>query len=116
MTIEEFYAVIGGDYQEALTRLMKDSLIERFVLKFENDPSFKELSDFLAAQNTEEAFRAAHTLKGVCRNLAFAKLGDSASEITEMLRAGNLEEALTYFPTVQADYDTVISTLAVLKG
>lgn len=34
MDIKKFYEEIGGNYEEALSRLMNDSLIERFVLKF----------------------------------------------------------------------------------
>ncbi|MCF0262036.1 MAG: Hpt domain-containing protein [Sphaerochaetaceae bacterium] len=116
MTIKEFYDAISGNYNEALGRLMKDSLIQRFVLKFANDQSFTELSSNLESGNTQEAFRAAHTLKGVCMNLAFTKLGNSASEITELLRADNLEMAKQYFPTVKEDYELVISCIAKIEA
>ena len=36
MTIKECYAIIG-DYEDALARLMKDSLLKRFLGKFTED-------------------------------------------------------------------------------
>ena len=115
MNIEELYAKISGNYQEALTRMLRESLVERFVLKFANDKSFAELEINLQAGNTELAFQAAHSLKGVCKNLAFTKLADSSSEITELLRAGNLEAARIYLPIVEEDYDIVIEALGKLS-
>ena len=115
MNIEEFYAKISGNYPDALARLMRESLVERFVLKFAKDKSFEELEANIEAGHTELAFQAAHTLKGVCKNLAFTKLADASSEITELLRAGKLEAAKIYFPLVKAEYDIVIEALGKLS-
>lgn len=111
MTIKEFYEKTSGNYQEALNRMMKEALVQRFALKFINDGSFNELTAGLAEGNTEIAFRAAHTLKGVCMNLAFTKLAGSAIEITEMLRSGDIDAAKVYFPAIKADYEMVIAAL-----
>ncbi|MCF0142580.1 MAG: Hpt domain-containing protein [Parasporobacterium sp.] len=111
MTVAEFYEAVSGDYAEATKRLMKDSLILKFIQKFPADPSFAELKAALEAGDTETAFRQAHTLKGVCANLAFTQLTASASEITEFLRAGKLDDAKACFPKVSADYETVITAL-----
>ena len=88
-SITECYEALGGSYEEALGRLMKDSLIEKFVRKFPADPSFTQLQDALAEGNLQDAFRAVHTLKGVAYNLAFTRLGDAASALTEVLRPEN---------------------------
>lgn len=69
MTIKECYEKVGSDYDGVLKRLGSEALVKRFAVKFLNDPSFQELTDGLAAQDGEKAFRAAHTLKGVCRTL-----------------------------------------------
>lgn len=86
MNLREMYTELGGSYDEALGRLMNDRLIERFVLKFPDDPTMKTLEDAVNAGNTEGAFRAAHTLKGVAANLAFTDLSKAASALTEQLR------------------------------
>lgn len=63
MTIQEFYAVTSGNYDEALKRLMRPDFVKRFALKYLTDPSFAELTSNLESDNTEVAFRAAHTMK-----------------------------------------------------
>lgn len=121
MTEKEFYDRIGGSYSEALERLMKDSLIRKFVLKYPGDPSFSMLSDALAAKDWDEAFRAVHTLKGVALNLAFKKLGGAAQELTELLRPQTRDvsdpariDAL--FGAIKAAYDEVISAIGELNA
>lgn len=86
MHIEECYQEMGGDYADVCTRLPSPRLIQRFVLKFPEDPSFEMLRSAMEAGDRAEAFRAAHTLKGVCANLSLARLLASASALTEVLR------------------------------
>ena len=80
MTIKECYEKVGSDYDGVLKRLGSEALVKRFAVKFLNDPSFQELTDGLAAQDGEKAFRAAHTLKGVCLNLGFTELYKVSAE------------------------------------
>lgn len=59
------------------------------------------------AGNREEAFRAAHTLKGVCRNLGIERLAGSVEIITEVLRKEQEtvpEEAAALLEDVKKDY------------
>lgn len=91
MNLKEFYAAIGGDYEGTVARFLTEERVKRFVLKFENDPSYDYLFESLKSGDVDGAFRAAHTLKGVCQNLGFDRLYEISSEITEILRAGSLE-------------------------
>lgn len=88
MTLEELYETIGGDYRSTKSRFMTDERILRFVRKFPLDQSYQTLESSLAAGNQAEAFRAAHTLKGVAQNLGFTALYEIASAVTEVLRGG----------------------------
>ena len=74
MTLQEFYARVGGDYSATLSRLPSEALIKKFVLKYPGDPSFEQLRAALDAQDWELAFRASHTLKGVAQNLGMDRL------------------------------------------
>lgn len=87
MTLQECYAAMQGDYEDAIGRLRSERLVQKFVLKFLNDGSYDLLCRSLETNNREEAFRAAHTIKGVCQNLGISKLGGSSSRLTEALRA-----------------------------
>ena len=88
MTLQECYAALGGDFEEVKSRLRSERLVEKFVLKFLADPSYDALVSSMDAQNYEEAFRAAHTIKGVAQNLSFTALYQSGSALSEALRNG----------------------------
>ena len=75
MTIEQCYEQLHGDYAQVIQRLPSPALVERFIGKFLDDGSFSELTSAMAAGQTEAAFRAAHTLKGVSANLGFDSCG-----------------------------------------
>ena len=106
MTLKECYAALGGNYDEVIGRLRSERLVQKFVLKFLNDGSYQLLQESLAAGDREEAFRAAHTLKGVCANLAFNELLESSEALTEALRDGKPAEpgAEALVARVEADY------------
>ena len=116
MTIKECYEAIGGDYEAVYQRMMKkDSLIMKFTKKFLNDTSYKSLKDNLSGGNIEEAFRAAHTLKGVAQNLAFEKLYKPSSDLAEILRAGSTEGAGELMEIITKEYKKTIAAISELE-
>lgn len=86
MTLKEFYAQIGGNYEDTLHRLPSEALVHRFVLKYPADPSVAQLRDSVSAADWETTFRAAHTLKGVAQNLGFERLYQVSAVLTEAMR------------------------------
>ena len=115
MTLEAFYAAIDSDYKSALVRMgNSEKILGKFVRKFAGDKTAGELFTSYESGDYTTAFRAAHTLKGLCANLGFNKLQQSASELTEALRGGvadNADELLTKF---RADYGSLIDALGQL--
>ena len=90
MTIEQCYKLIGSDYEDVLERFAgKTMLVEKFARKFAADSSYQILADSMGKADFEEAFRAVHTLKGVCANLGFTQLFKVPSDLTEELRGGD---------------------------
>ena len=74
MTVKEVYSEVGGNYEDVISRLRTDERVARFLAKVASDGSFVLLEKSFSEKNTEEAFRAAHTIKGVCMNLSLTKL------------------------------------------
>lgn len=99
-----------------LGRLYSDALVQKFVLKFLSDQSFQLLESSLKEENYEDAFRAAHTLKGVSQNLSFTKLYHSNHEITEALRTKNYDQAHQLLATVAADYAQTAAAIKAYQG
>ena len=89
MTLAELYEQIGGSYDDALSRLQSDALVSRFIVKFLDDQSCRNLIAAWKAGDEGAAFEAAHTAKGVCANLGITGLATQASDICEALRPGN---------------------------
>ncbi len=112
MTLEELYRAIDGNYQSICERLRKEERIEKFVLLFLKDQSYSMFQEAIQAGHTENAFRAIHTLKGVCMNLSFDELYRFASEITEFLRADDLSHAMEILPDFVKCYEKHFQTIS----
>ena len=65
----------------------------------------------LEAKDGERAFRAAHTLKGVCINLGFDRLYNVSAELTEKLRGREIEESEELFEQVEKEYHALTAVL-----
>ena len=114
MTLEQMYAAIGGDYKGVMERLPNADFVRRFALKFLQDDSFPNLKKALEAQDAPTAFRAAHTLKGVCQNLGFSNLYAPTYTLTETLRAGQLEGTQEQFAKVAEQYKRTVDAIRAL--
>ena len=111
MTIKSLYEAVGGDYEDVVRRLISEEFAAGLAVRFLDDDEMEKLGAAMATRNIEEAFRAAHTLKGVALNLGFKNLGRSASELTEVLRKRTFDGTDEPFEKVRADYAVVISAL-----
>ncbi len=113
--LEEFYRRVGADADEVVRRLgVGEELVVCFALRYREDDTFERLAAALDADDTEEAFRAAHTLKGSSGTLGFERLYRKASDMTEILRRGELERAKDSLPVLEEEYDNVIAALGRL--
>lgn len=110
--IETLYQMAGGDYAGVIGRLRTNERVAKFVTMFADDTSYDNLVTNMAEQNWEEAFRAAHTLKGISRDMGFIDLSEYASDITEALRADEHERAQELLPSVQEEYQHVAEAIA----
>lgn len=116
MTLKEFYQEINADYDEVMGRLGNEMLIARFVHKFLEDKSYQMLCDAVEENDYEEAFRGAHTLKGVCQNLGFSNLFQPASELTERMRGGKRPENWDLMDRITEEYKKTIAAIQKLEA
>ena len=78
----------GADTEKGLALCMgNEAMYLRLVSSVPSEKRFDDLSNALSEGNLDEAFDAAHALKGVLGNLSLTPLYEKASEITELLRA-----------------------------
>lgn len=104
----------GVNWEEVKERLVgNEDLVEKFILKFKNDPSMGRLQNGLESADAEEAFQGAHALKGVASNLALdgnGFLGD-VLEITEILRPRTIGNAKEVYDRIKPRYDELIGII-----
>ncbi len=116
MTLKECYMQMGADYEGIVQRLRSEALIQRIILKFPQDPSYQELCQALKDKNIEVAFRAAHTLKGVCQNLGFNNLYEPSAELTERLRPLQEVETDDLMQKVTEEYNRTIQAIEAFRN
>ena len=95
MTVKECYEQIGSDYAGVLKRLGSEALVKK---------------------DGETAFRAAHTLKGVCLNLGFDRLYESSAALTEHLRGRDCSGYEALFEELTVRYEALMAALKELEA
>ena len=100
----------GANVDEALVRcLNNETFYLTLVNKAMNDSGFDKLKEACESGDLDQAFDAAHSLKGVTANLALTPILQPVVKITELLRA---RTAMDYKPLVEeilSERDTLIS-------
>ena len=112
MTLESFYNTIGGDYKKTVERLYNENLLRKFVMKYRNDGTFAQLREAHDSKNWEEAFRAAHTLKGIALNLGFDALYTVSSELTEAMRGDKPLTDMGLWTAVDEKHRQIVEAIA----
>ena len=110
LTIEKLKA-FGANAEEGLQRCMNnEAFYLKMVSRFMEDKTFEKLKASVASGDLEEAFKAAHALKGVLGNLSLTPLFDIIYEMTELLRN---QTKCDYGPYI-AKYEALYQNLAAL--
>lgn len=87
MTVDELKK-LGANVEEGIARCAgNEAFYLRLVPKALDEGKFQELDQNVREKRFQEAFEAAHALKGVLANLSLTPIYEPICEITELLRA-----------------------------
>lgn len=111
MTLQDCYSEIGADYKGFCLFLGNESIAKRIALKFPNDETYPSFCRAIKEENYEEAFRMAHSLKGIAANLYLTNLKDISSQVTETLRAKKEKPADELLQKLSDVYNKIISSM-----
>ncbi len=114
MNINEVYDILGGNFREVSARLGSERIVDKFLRRFPEDPSYRNLTDARAAGDVGGAFLAAHTLKGIASTLGLADLYSAASVLTEELRPREKMAEERYFSAVDEAYYRAVGAISSL--
>ena len=111
LTLEKLQE-LGIDTKEGLNRCMN---MEAFYFKMLGmgltNEYFETLEKAIADNKLDEAFEAAHALKGVIGNLAIAPIYEPLAEMTEMLRAKQSADYATIYKPIKEIRDKLVALL-----
>lgn len=116
MNLKDCYIKFGGDLDDALKRLRREEMVQKFVCKFMDDKSFDLFEESMGKKDYDEALRAVHTLKGISQNLSFTRLVESSTIVTKALRANDWDKAADMMPQLSKDYHEVIDAIEELQN
>jgi HPt (histidine-containing phosphotransfer) domain-containing protein len=89
MTLQELYASIGENCDQALRVLRVEKLVDKHIRRLPTNGVIESLLSAGETMDPVRLFEAAHAAKGNCANLGLMKLSAAASEIAEEYRPGN---------------------------
>lgn len=114
-SFKEKFIAAGNDYAALSERTFEDeTLIAELMKMLLADDSFSKMRDCMDKGETENAFRAAHSLKGSCGMLGFTALFESMKLITDFLRYGELDSAEKVYPQVLSEYEKAMELISEL--
>lgn len=91
-TLKEDLIALGIDYNKALERFLgKPDFYREFLYQFPDDPQLDTLLAATKDHDVKKAFKAAHTLKGLCGNLGLNNLLKPILPLVEILRKDSFD-------------------------
>lgn len=86
-------------------------IYEELLMTFPEDENFDKMLAAIHEGKVEEAFRAAHSLKGVTGNLSMVRLHERLLPLVELLRNGSLEQVEQLLAPVTECYKETIRAI-----
>lgn len=110
MTVQDFYAQINCDFKEVFGRLGSEERVIKFVKLFFTTGDIEALETALNQKDGNEAFEAAHRLKGNSLNIGFTNLSHITEELVEPLRPRQITDETAIkelYSKVRTEYDRI---------
>lgn len=103
---------LGINVESALARFMGiESIFFKSLKLFLSDTNLEIAQNALQNEQGEEAYKAMHTIKGVCGNLSMEKLFNLSEELCSLLKNSDLAAAKEKFPKFLQEYKTLTEGL-----
>lgn len=105
-------AEYGIDLPDAMERMDNDAaLYERLAFKYLNNTNYVDFVAAMEAKAYDDAYTAAHTLKGVSGNLSLKDLYKVSAAISDALYQGEYEAAEQMMPDLKEAHEKAVEGL-----
>lgn len=110
--LKEKLSKYGIDYEDALDRVDGDEdFYKTLAMKYLTNENYVSLVAAMEVKDYDEAYKAAHALKGISGNLSFNDLFKVASEMSAALYQGEYQAAEKMLPQVTKYHKEVLEGL-----
>ena len=100
------------DVEGAVNRLCgNEELYIMCLREFLADPTMGELNRAIGVSSWDEAFTAAHALKGLAGNLGFIPLMHSIGQLVVLIRGGRISEINEVMHQVNSSYRDIVDAI-----
>lgn len=102
------------DIDGSLERFSGDEdLYEQCLSDFLEDQTMSQLGKAVTSKMWDDAFTAAHALKGVAGNLGLIPLFHECAEIVMLIRSGRIDDVAVSYETIKQTYAAVTKIIVV---
>ena len=108
VSVSEFLPVAEKFHREFVSK-QKGYISHKLLV---SGDKWYDLVTWESMEDTENAFKAIHTLKGVAGNLGMSVIHDDVCALTEILRVGSLDGAKEKYVRIKIKYDELIEIIA----
>ena len=77
------------------------------------DPSMTQLHEAIAAQRWDDAFTAAHALKGLAGNMGFVPLMHSIGQLVILIRGGRVKDIPDALAQAESSYRDITDAISL---
>ena len=100
------------DLEGALKRFGGDEKLYISCLnRFLEDPSVVQINEAIQEKRWDDAFTAAHALKGLAGNMGFIPLMHATGQLVIMIRGGRIKEITEYTGQVNSNYRDIVDAI-----
>ena len=115
MTVFEGYCALGGDVTSDIYQSLSEKMLLKFLKRLTEDEQMQILEQAVLAKDRDNAYAAAHTLKGVALNLAISRLANPLCGLTDALRAGFPQNADALFQEVKTEFEYTVKVIKLIE-
>ena len=114
--VNKFYQAIDGDFEAACRRFYNENMLQKFLIRFLDEPCCAELNDALGRHDRDAAIKAVHTLTGQARSFGFIRLEKKSAALLQALRGNQDEEITELRYEVTTEYIRIVHAIRSLAS
>ena len=116
MSLHKFYQAIDGDFEAACRRFYNENMLQKFLIRFLDEPCCAELNDALGRHDRDAAIKAVHADRTGTQLWLYTAGKEERSTVAWMLRGNQDEEITELRYEVTTEYIRIVHAIRSLAS